>query len=207
MATMRCRPWTRGWRSPKKQANIGNTRSSFAAKGEILLQRDATDPAPAEDAYRSAIAIAKEQGARSYELLAALALAELYQSTARPAEAHAVLAPTLEGFLPRVEMLEIAAAQALLTALGAPARAARRAQDERDCETRSPIGLCAPDARRAERAPNPDSADLHLQGLGPDAESILLDHPLGKLGAALRPPRDCDQDCDPGGCFASPLEE
>ena len=85
--------------------------------GDILLKRDPPDPAPAEDAYQAAIAIAKQQGARSHELLAALALAKLYQSTARPAEAHAVLAPALEGFAPTPEMPEIAEAQTLLVAL------------------------------------------------------------------------------------------
>ena len=74
-------------------------------------------PAPAEEAYRTAIAIAKEQGARSYELLASLALAKLYQSTARLVEAHDVLAPALEGFSPTPEMPEIAEAQALFAAL------------------------------------------------------------------------------------------
>ena len=92
-------------------------------RGEILLKRDPTDPAPAEDAYRTAIAIAKKQAARGYELLASLALAKLYQSTGRPAEAHAVLAPALEGFAPTDEMPEIAEAQALLLAIEASAHA------------------------------------------------------------------------------------
>jgi hypothetical protein len=39
-------------------------------RGDILLKRDPADPAPAEEAYRNAIAIAKQQGARSYELRA-----------------------------------------------------------------------------------------------------------------------------------------
>jgi tetratricopeptide (TPR) repeat protein len=86
-------------------------------RGDILLKRSPADPAPAEEAYRTAIAIAREQGALSYELLASLALAKLYQSTSRLAEAHAVLAPALEGFSPTPEMPEIAAAQALLAAL------------------------------------------------------------------------------------------
>ena len=90
-------------------------------RGELLLKRDPTDPAPAEDAYRTAIAVAKKQAARGYELLASLALAKLYQSTGRPAEAHAVLAPALEGFLPTPEMPEIAEAQALLVAVEAAA--------------------------------------------------------------------------------------
>ena len=87
------------------------------ARGEILLQRDPANSAPAEEAFLTAIAVAKQQGTRSFELRAALALAKLYQSTARPAEAHAVLAPALEGFSPTPEMPEIAEAQALLAAL------------------------------------------------------------------------------------------
>jgi len=83
----------------------------------MLLKRDPADPALAEDAYQTAIAIAKQQGARSYELLTSLALAKLYQSTARPADAHLVLAPALEGFAPTPEMPEIAEAQAMLAAL------------------------------------------------------------------------------------------
>jgi hypothetical protein len=67
-------------------------------RGELLLKRDPSNPAPAEDALQSAIAVASEQGARSYRVLAALALAKLYQSTARPVDAHAVLACALEGF-------------------------------------------------------------------------------------------------------------
>ena len=86
-------------------------------RGEILLKRDPPDPAPAEEAFRTAIAIAKELGARSLGLQAALALAELNQSTGRPAEAHAALAPALEGFAPTLEMPEIAEAQTLLAAL------------------------------------------------------------------------------------------
>jgi tetratricopeptide (TPR) repeat protein len=85
--------------------------------GEMLLKRDPANPAPAEEAFQVAIAVARQQGARSYDLRAALALATLYQSTARPADAHAVLAPALEGFAATPEMPEIAEARALLAAL------------------------------------------------------------------------------------------
>jgi class 3 adenylate cyclase/predicted ATPase len=86
-------------------------------RGTILLKRDPVNPAPAEEAFLAATAIAQAQKARSFELQAALALAKLYQSTARPADAHDVLAPALEGFSPTPEMPEIAEAQALLAAL------------------------------------------------------------------------------------------
>ena len=89
----------------------------YRQRGDILLKGHPANPAPAEDAYRTAITIAQQQGARSYDLLASLSLAKLYQSTARPADAHAVLAPALEGFSPTPEMPEIEEAQALLAAL------------------------------------------------------------------------------------------
>jgi predicted ATPase len=83
-------------------------------RGGMLLKRDPADTEPAEEALQTAIAVAKQQATRSFELRAALSLAKLYQSTGRPADAHAVLAPALEGFLPTAEMPEIAEAQALL---------------------------------------------------------------------------------------------
>jgi hypothetical protein len=67
-------------------------------RGEILLKRDSANPAPAEDSFHTAIAIAKQQGARSYALRAAVSLAKHCQSTERLVEAQSVLAPALEGF-------------------------------------------------------------------------------------------------------------
>ena len=67
----------------------------------------------------------ESRGARSFDLQAALRLAKLYQSTARPADAYAALAPALEGFSPTPEMPEIAEAQALLAALAADAMRSR----------------------------------------------------------------------------------
>jgi adenylate cyclase len=98
-------------------------------RGAILLKRDPANSAPAEEAFLAAIAIAQAQKARSFELQAALALAKLYQSTARPAEAHAVLAQALEGFPPTPEMPEIAEAQALLEGLARSGEGAVPAKD------------------------------------------------------------------------------
>jgi hypothetical protein len=86
-------------------------------RGAILLKCDRANPAPAEEAFLAAIAIAQAQKARSFALQAALSLTKLYQSTGRPVEAHAILAPALEGFSPTPEMPEIAEAHALLGAL------------------------------------------------------------------------------------------
>ena len=86
-------------------------------RGEMLLRRDPTNPAPAEAAFGRAMEIAGGQGTRSFGLRAALSLAKLYESTARPADAHAVLEPALEGFARTPEMPEIAEAQVLLKQL------------------------------------------------------------------------------------------
>jgi predicted ATPase len=86
-------------------------------KGEILLERNSANRASAEEAFRMAIAVAEQQGARSFGLRAALSLAKLNQSTGRPAEARAILAPALKGFSPTSEMPEIAAALALMERL------------------------------------------------------------------------------------------
>jgi class 3 adenylate cyclase/predicted ATPase len=95
-------------------------------RGEILLQRDLANSAPAEEAFQTSIAVAKQQGARSYDLLAALSLAKIYRSTSRVAEACAILAPALDGFSPTPEMPEIDEAQGLLKVWtnGAEGRAA-----------------------------------------------------------------------------------
>jgi class 3 adenylate cyclase/tetratricopeptide (TPR) repeat protein len=86
-------------------------------RGTIFRIRDPASPEMAEKAYLAAVSVARQGSARSFELRAALGLAKLYQSTGRPAEAHGVLAPALEGFAPTPEMPEIAEAQALIERL------------------------------------------------------------------------------------------
>ena len=88
-------------------------------RGEILLRRDPSNPAPAEEAFQRAIAVARQQGARSCEPARVAVAGQTLPIDRPPAEAHAVLAPALEGFSPTPEMPEIAEAQALLTALAA----------------------------------------------------------------------------------------
>src|SRR3984957_10347521 len=88
------------------------------ARGD-LLQRDSPNPAPAGDAFLTAIAIEKQQGTGGFELRAALSLAKLYRATARPADAHIILAPVLEDFAPTPEFPEIAEAMELVAAIKA----------------------------------------------------------------------------------------
>ena len=61
----------------------------YCLRGELLLKSGPSNSALAEKALKAAIAVASEQGARSYELLASLSLAKLYRSTGSPAGASA----------------------------------------------------------------------------------------------------------------------
>ena len=90
----------------------------YRLRGTILLERDIGDLRRAEEAFATSITVAKQQGARSYQLVTALSLAKLYQSTSRSAEVSAILTPALDGFSPTPEMPEIEEAQALLTLHG-----------------------------------------------------------------------------------------
>jgi class 3 adenylate cyclase/tetratricopeptide (TPR) repeat protein len=86
-------------------------------RGDVLLQQNPAAPAAAESAWLTALAIASEQGARTFAMQAALNLAKLYRTTNRSFEAHDILAPALEGFAPTPEMPEIAEALKLLASL------------------------------------------------------------------------------------------
>ena len=83
----------------------------------ILLKRDRTDIAAAEQSLQAAIAIAQSQKARSFELRAALSLAKLYRAANRDVDAHAVLASAVEGFPPTRQFPELTEAQTLLSEL------------------------------------------------------------------------------------------
>jgi len=86
-------------------------------RAEILLKRDPADTAAAEQSLQTSIAIGQSQKARSFELRAALSLAKLYRATKRDTDAHAVLAPAVEGFPPTQQFPGLTEAQALLAVL------------------------------------------------------------------------------------------
>ena len=84
------------------------------ARAGALLAMTPADPGRAEAAYRMEIETARAQGARTYELVAAVPLARLFQANNRALEAYDALARALEGFAPTPELPQIAEAQALL---------------------------------------------------------------------------------------------
>jgi predicted ATPase len=89
------------------------------ARGATLLKRDPANPALAEEAFHTAIAVAKRQSTRSFELRVALSLAKLYRECSRDDGALAVLAPALEGLAPTSEFPVFDEALELLAAIKA----------------------------------------------------------------------------------------
>jgi class 3 adenylate cyclase/predicted ATPase/ABC-type transport system involved in cytochrome c biogenesis ATPase subunit len=84
-------------------------------RGELLLKLRRPDVAVAESAFLRAIAIARSQQTRTFELRAALSLAKLYQATGRDQVASELLVPALVGFNAGPEVPEVEEAQRLLT--------------------------------------------------------------------------------------------
>ena len=72
------------------------------------------DPAKAEDSFRTALAIAREQSARGYELRAATSLARLWRERGRRGEARELLAPVYAWFTEGFDTADLKDARRLL---------------------------------------------------------------------------------------------
>jgi tetratricopeptide (TPR) repeat protein len=92
-------------------------------RGEALLAGAGT-PGEAETAIEQAIAVARQQNAKSWELRGAMSLARLRRQQGRPQEAAALLAPILGWFTEGLDTADLKAAKTLLDKLTEPAIAA-----------------------------------------------------------------------------------
>ena len=86
-------------------------------RGEILLKRDPANPAAAEEAFFTAIAVAQQQKARSFELRAAMSMARLWRDQGKPQQARDLLAPVYGWFTEGFDTLDLKEAKALLDEL------------------------------------------------------------------------------------------
>ena len=84
-------------------------------RGELTARLP--DPAKAEKSFRTALAIAREQGTRGYELRAATSLARLWREQGRRGEARELLAPVYDWFTEGFDTADLKDAKALLDAL------------------------------------------------------------------------------------------
>jgi len=86
-------------------------------RGELTARLPYPDPAKAEESFRTALAIAREQGTRGYELRAATSLARLWREQGRRAEARELLAPVYGWFTEGFDTADLKDAKALLDEL------------------------------------------------------------------------------------------
>ena len=86
-------------------------------KGQLLLQADPANQPEAEACFHRAIAIARSQKARSWELRAATSLARLWRDQGKPDAARELLAPVYDGFTEGFETADLEAAHELLNEL------------------------------------------------------------------------------------------
>ena len=88
----------------------------YRQKGELLLSQGHSKAA--EELYRKAMSIAREQEAKLWELRAAASLARLHHDQGRCAEARGLLAPVSDWFTEGFETPDLKEAKALLEQLG-----------------------------------------------------------------------------------------
>ena len=88
-------------------------------RGELTGRLLHPDPAKAEDSFRTALAIAREQGTRGYEWRAAESLARLRRDQGRDAEARDLLAPVYGWFTEGFDTPDLKEVRALLQGLDA----------------------------------------------------------------------------------------
>jgi predicted ATPase len=86
-------------------------------RGELTARLPHPDPAKAEQSFRTAVAIAREQGTRGYELRAAVSLARLWREQGRREEARDLLAPVYGWFTEGFDTADLKEAKALLDEL------------------------------------------------------------------------------------------
>jgi len=87
----------------------------YRQKGRLLLRQGHTDDA--EELYRTALGIAREQEAKLWELRAAMGLAQLRRDQGRPAKARDLLAPVCGWFTEGFDTPDLKDAKALLDEL------------------------------------------------------------------------------------------
>ena len=85
--------------------------------GEIALMSPEPDAAKAEAYFERALAVARAQQAKSWELRAAMSMARLWRDQGKRDEAHALLAPVYGWFTEGFGTLDLKEAKALLDAL------------------------------------------------------------------------------------------
>jgi class 3 adenylate cyclase/predicted ATPase len=112
------------WRSMGEAMNLVETTKEkwgeaeiHRTAGEVELMSPQPDPAKAEACFERALAVAREQQAKSWELRAAMSLARLWHGQGKRQQARDLLAPVYGWFTEGFDTLDLKEAKALLDAL------------------------------------------------------------------------------------------
>src|SRR5262249_46190251 len=89
----------------------------YRLKGVLLLQLNSDNQAEAESCFQHALAIARNQQAKSFELRTATSLAKLWQQQGKRQEAYDLLAPIYNWFSEGFDTADLKDARALLDEL------------------------------------------------------------------------------------------
>jgi predicted ATPase len=92
---------------------------SYRLQGELLLHQAVPDAVRAEVCFRQALALARQQQAKSWELRAAMSLARLWRQQGKRSAACELLAPSYGWFTEGFDTADLQDARALLEALQA----------------------------------------------------------------------------------------
>jgi predicted ATPase len=112
------------WRSIDEAVTVVETtkESMFEAEinriaGEVELKSPERDAAKAEGYFQRALAVARQQQARSWELRAAMSLARLWRDQGKVQQARELLAPVYGWFTEGFDTRDLKEAKALLDVL------------------------------------------------------------------------------------------
>jgi predicted ATPase len=89
----------------------------YRIKGELLLRHAVPNAPEAEACFQQALAIARRQQTKSWELRAAMSLSRLWQRQGKSREAYGLLAPIYSWFTEGFDTADLREARALLDAL------------------------------------------------------------------------------------------
>jgi predicted ATPase len=85
--------------------------------GEIALKPPEADATKAQAYFERALAVSREQQARSWELRAAMSMARLWRDQGKRQQARELLAPVYDWFTEGFDTLDLRGAKALLNEL------------------------------------------------------------------------------------------
>ena len=138
------------WSKSNGPECVGTRRSCIGSGSELLLALPQPDQAQAENCFRQALAVAREQDAKMWELRAATSLSRLWAGQGKRAMAHDLLAPIYGWFTEGFETADL--------------------RTPKLCSTS--YSECAPDQARAHE-PRPDATgDQSAPTLAPPAAEI-----------------------------------